>query len=199
MKTKQNGLTLIEMMIAMVIGLLIVGSVITMFITNVRSFRDTVAMTRLNQELRGVMTFISDEVKRAGYSADPDIAAPTFMDDLAVSAGCIRYAYDENENGVRDGNERYGFRLNSNAIEWNRNITSADCSTASTTWEDITETNIANITAFTITPNPLVAITAGTVSVYQITVTLTGETNLSDGSTASRTISEVIRVRNDEA
>lgn len=198
MKTKQNGLTLIEMLISMVIGLLIVGAVITMFISNVRSFRDTVAMTRLNQELRGVMTFVSDEVKRVGYSADPDIAAPTFMDDLAVSAGCIRYAYDENENGALDGDERFGFQLNANAIRWTNDVTTVDCS-GGNAWQDITDTNIANITAFSITPNPLVAITAGTVSVYQITVTLTGEAELSDGSTASRTISEVIRVRNDEA
>lgn len=193
---KNKGLTLIEMMIALVIGLLVVGTVITIFITNVRSFRDNVAMSKLNQELRGVMTFISDEVKRTGYSSDPDESA--FMDDLAVSAGCIRYSYDEDADGVRDTNERFGFQLNANAIEWANNNTAADCS-AATTWEDITDTAIANITAFTLTPTPLVAIPAGGVEIYQMTVTITGQTTLSNNDIASRTITEVIRVRNDES
>jgi len=193
---KNKGLTLIEMMIALVIGLLVVGTVITIFITNVRSFRDNVAMSKLNQELRGVMTFISDEVKRTGYSSDPDESA--FMDDLAVSVGCIRYSYDEDADGVRGADERFGFQLNANAIEWANNNTAADCSSA-TTWEDITDTDIANITAFTLTPSPLVAIPAGGVDIYQITVTITGQTTLSSNDIASRTITEVIRVRNDES
>jgi type IV pilus assembly protein PilW len=194
MRNNNKGLTLIEMMIAMVIGLLVVGTVITIFITNVRSFRDNVAMSKLNQELRGVMTFISDEVKRTGYSFDPEESA--FMDDLAVSADCIRYAYDEDADGVRDADERFGFQLNANAIEWANNNTAADCSTG--TWEDITDTAIANITAFTVTPNPLTPVLAGSVEIYQLTVTISGQTTLSNNDVASRTITEVIRVRNDE-
>lgn len=192
--TKQRGLTLIEMMIALVIGALVVGTVITIFVSNVRSFRDNVAMSKLNQELRGVMTFISDEVKRAGYSADPDVG--DFMDELDLSAGCIRYSYDEDADGVKDADESFGFQLVDSAIEWSNN-TGADCSGG--TWEDITDTTIASITAFNLSPVPLTAIQAGAVEIYQITVTITGETTISSGDAASRSITEVIRVRNDES
>jgi type IV pilus assembly protein PilW len=192
----QKGLTLIEMMIAIVIGALVVGTVITIFISNVRSFRDNVAMSKLNQELRGVMTFISDEVKRAGYSADPDENA--FMAETNVVAGCIRYSYDEDADGIKDGNESFGFRLNANAIEWANNNTAADCSSA-TTWEDITDTTIASITGFDISPTPLTAIPAGGVDIYQVTLTITAQTTISGNDTATRSITEVIRVRNDES
>lgn len=182
------------MMIALVIGAIVVGSIITIFVSNVRSFRDNVAMTKLNQELRGVMTFISDELKRAGYSADSEVSA--FMDDLSLSANCIRYSYDEDQDGTQDANENFGFQLNSNAIEWSNN-TGATCSGG--TWEDITDTNIAAITNFSLSPIPLVAIQAGkTVDVYQVTISITGQTSLSGNDIASRTITEVIRIRNDQ-
>lgn len=198
MKKNQQGLTLIEMMIAMVIGLLVVGVVITMFVTNVRSNRDNVSMIRLNQELRGAMTFISNELKRSGYSADPTNNA--FIDELAIVGGnCLRYAYDEDEDGTLDTGgdpEHFGFRLNANALEWSRDNSSGACGGS---WDDITDINIASITAFTITPSPIVAIPAGSVGIYTITVTLTGTTQLSGGTVASRTISEEIRIRNDDA
>ena len=197
MKKNQKGLTLIEMMIAMVIGLLIVGTVITMFITNVRSNRDNVSMTRLNQELRGVMTFISDELKRSGYSADPD--NDDFLDELAVIGGsCLRYSYDEDGDGILNTTgseqEHFAFRFNTDAIEWSRDNSAGACN--STNWQGITEPDIANITAFTVTSSPILA---GTVTINQLTVTITATTGLSGNTTASRTISEVIRLRNEEA
>jgi hypothetical protein len=118
------------------------------------------------------------------------------MDEMAVSAGCIRYSYDEDADGVKGADESFGFRLNANAIEWANNNTAADC-TSATSWEDITDTTIANITAFDLSPAPLVAILSGATEIYQITVTITGQTTISGNDIATRTISEVIRVRND--
>ncbi len=198
MNKSQQGLTLIEMMIAMVIGLLIVGTVITIFITNVRSNRDNVAMIRLNQELRGVMTFVSDELKRGGYSNDSEEDA--FIDEFAVIGGsCVRYSYDENSDGVLNttgtDKEHFGFRLNANVIEWSRDNSAGACD--STSWQGITEDDIADITDFTITSSDIPTID-GTVNIKQLTISITGETSLSGGTTASRTISEVIRLRNED-
>lgn len=202
MKKNQTGLTLIEMLIAMVIGLLIVGTVITFFITNVRSNSDSVAMIRLNQELRGVMTFVSDELKRSGYN---DGQFDTYMAKLDINdAGndgisddnCITYAYQEpgvSSVSTVPATSVFGFRLDSvdDQIKWG---VSADlnCNFGSS----ITEINIAEITEFEI---KLTETDVGTVTVNQVEVTITGETQLSGGATASRTISEIIRIRNDDA
>jgi prepilin peptidase dependent protein B len=193
MSKRQQGLTLIEMMIAMLIGIIISGAVITIFISNIKAATDTMKMTRLNQELRGVMTLISDEIKRAGYSADATISA--FNNDFSyVSASnCLRYSYDEDGNGAQDNDERFGFQLNASAMRWSNNVTTTNCSNGD--WENITDTAIATITAFTVAS---AAIPAGTVNINQVEVRLTGQVDLTPND-ATRTITEIVRVRNEDA
>jgi type IV pilus assembly protein PilW len=192
---KQKGLTLIELMIAMVIGLLVVGVTITLFVTNVRSATENARMTRLNQELRMTMGFISDELKRAGYSADP--ANSDFISEFRAVTNCIRYAYDENGNGIREVTERFGFELDTSTIRWGRSVTTNDCSDGN--WESITNANTSTITAFTVTtPEADTAITTPSgLDILQFDVVITGQIDLNSG-TASRTISETIRVRNED-
>jgi len=217
-KHKQAGLTLIEMMIAMVLGLFVIAVIITVFSTNVRSSTESIKMIRLNQELRGVMTMMVDELKRAGYSADPsnsDFMSDFDINDFDTSDDCARYSYDDDGDKIQDANEKFGFRLNGNIVEWSRNVTSADCSApASSTWDDLTDPALASITTlyFDITDSintggiptsPLNALTTTTgLSVYDVTITLTGTTDLPpngpDANDPRRTITETIRVRNED-
>jgi type IV pilus assembly protein PilW len=200
---KQKGLTLIELMIAMVIGLLIVGTVITIFITNVRSNRDNVAMIKLNQELRGAMTFISDELKRSGYNdglyeaylAELEINDADTPPDYISDDDCIRYAYQApsvSAASVVPPTSIYGFRFDTGAkeIKWGANATDA-CNFG----ESITDKNLVEITNFDIKLLPVEFSSAG--DVMQVEVTIEGNIELSGNITATRNISEIIRVRND--
>jgi len=215
---KQAGLTLIEMMIAMVLGLFVTAVIITVFSTNVRSNTANIKMIRLNQELRGVMTMMVDELKRAGYSADPSNS--DFMDDFNVSTTCLRYSYDENSDAIQDADERFGFKLEGNTVKWttsggdpNTPPTAPDCGTG--IWTDITDPNLAFIT--TLDPNDSYFDISGSansegavsdaafsttdgVSVYEVTITLTGTTDLphsSDANDPRRTLIETVRIRNE--
>jgi len=193
-KHKQAGLTLIEMMIAMVLGLFVTAVIITVFSTNVRSSNENIRMIRLNQELRGAMTFMVDELKRAGYSQDSDISA--FMDSLnRVNASCILYSYDENENGIQDlSSERFGFRLDpdTNEIKWVASASNA-C-TFGTGSDVITESNIASIVTLDFTSN---TINIGGTNVHEIQIKLVGETTLPhDNDPITRKIIETVRIRN---
>jgi len=225
---KQTGLTLIEMMIAMVLGLFVTAVIITVFSTNVRSSTENIKMIRLNQELRGVMTFMSDELKRAGYSGSATV--DDFMDDFnapdpaTAPRSCIRYAYDEDADADAvaaaggtnpESSERFGFKLEANTVKWtnsggNPNIppTAPDCSNG--TWGSLTDPNIAFITTldFNITDsvNTLgdtgsdTFTATGGVNIYEVTITLTGTTDLphsSDANDPRRTIVETIRIRNE--
>jgi len=208
---KQTGLTLIEMMIAMVLGLFVTAVIITVFSTNVRSSTENIKMIRLNQELRGVMTMMVDELKRAGYSKEPTVTA--FMDELNFTTTCARYAYDEDDSATTgdtapDADERFGFRLNDDTIEWSKNATGAGCTGGD--WTEVTDPNLANITtlAFDITGSVNTLGTTGSdtfstttgVSIYEVSVTLTGTIDLphsSDANDPRRTITEIIRVRNE--
>lgn len=196
---KQDGLTLIEMMIAMLLGLLVTGSIIAIFVSNVKSSSENIKMIHLNQELRTVMGFMSDELKRSGYSADPAVT-PSFMDDFDTStANCVLYAYDVDGNGLQATGERFGFKLSSingkGVIQWGQNRTAKTCTSG--TWTALTQTGTADITAFTLVPTS-VSTANPTINVQKLKITITGETVLNPG-TASRTIEETIRVRNEDA
>ncbi|WP_020161616.1 prepilin-type N-terminal cleavage/methylation domain-containing protein [Cycloclasticus pugetii] len=227
---RQTGLTLIEMMIAMVLGLFVTAVIITVFSTNVRSSTENIKMIRLNQELRGVMTFMVDELKRAGYSERTTIS--DFMDKLnapdpaTLPRSCIRYAYDEDADagavadtgGINpESREHFGFTLHENTVKWISSggaigaLGSPTCDTA-LPWEDLTDPNIAFITtldfdisgsANTNDVSSLTALTTTTgVSVYDVTITLTGTVDLPpigpDANDPRRTITETIRLRNDD-
>jgi len=218
---KQSGLTLIELMIAMVLGLFVSAVTISIFSTTVRSNVENMKMIRLNQELRGAMTMMVNELKRHGYSSINTNA--DFMNDFNFSSTCVRYSYDEIKrdpsgseiDGVRDADERFGFKLKDNAIEWTRNggdiggtLGSPSCNAG--TWTPITDPNLAKITtlAFNVDNSVNTEGTTGSaavdsgigVSIYEVTITLTGTTDLassSDANDPSRTIAETIRIRNE--
>jgi prepilin-type N-terminal cleavage/methylation domain-containing protein len=209
---KHKGLTLIEMMVALVLGLFVTAVIITVFSTNVRSNTENLKMIRLNQELRGVMNLMSDEFKRSGYSGYIDgVTTSAFMNQLdRVSSDCVLYAFDTNSDGDLDVNERRGFRLNSNQIDWKTSGTGTDCSSTNNDWEAITSSEIASITTlefdFTGSVNSdgttgLTALSASSgLSVYEVEITLTGSTDLPHSSAANdprRTVIETIRIRND--
>jgi len=216
---KQAGLTLIEMMIAMVLGLFVTAVIITVFSTNVRSSTENIKMIRLNQELRGVMTMMVDELKRSGYSGAPTVSA--FNDDFNISSTCVRYAYDADSDAAEgdtdpENNERFGFKLDGNIVKWTTSggdpgstLGSPECGNG--TWDSLSDTNIAFITTldFDISGSAnsngdsgLTALTTTTgVSVYDVTITLTGTTDLphsSDANDPRRTITETIRIRNED-
>jgi prepilin-type N-terminal cleavage/methylation domain-containing protein len=193
-KKNQAGLTLIEMMIALVLGLFVTAAIITVFSTNVRSSTENLKMIRLNQELRGTMALMVDELKRAGYSQDSDVS--DFIDGLnRVNSTCILYSYDENENGTQESsNERFGFRLDpiENEIIW---VASASSACSFGTGSDvITESNIASIVTLDFTANE---INIGGTNVHEIQITLVGETTLPHSDDPiKREIIETVRIRN---
>lgn len=122
----QAGVSLVELMIGSAIGLIVIGGVVAMYATTVKSGGDSLKAARLDQELRAVMEIMNRDIRRAGYlgvdpedtdiatAGDPEaayIAALTgnpFMqagNDITVSAAtgetansCITYSYDLNGN-----------------------------------------------------------------------------------------------------
>lgn len=110
---RQKGLSLIELMVGMVVGLLILAAAGTSYIVSSRSGRDTIISTRLNMELRTAMGIMADEIRRAGATGDISTAginnpftiqtAGTRTDLQVNSAGnCIEFTYDANGNNSAD-------------------------------------------------------------------------------------------------
>lgn len=99
------GFSLVELMIAIVAGIIVTGAAITFTVTSIKANSDYVSSTRLLQELRNVNDYVGAELKRAGYdeSAMDYVANPTstavsvfapISVDATVGQNCIKYAYD---------------------------------------------------------------------------------------------------------
>ncbi|CAA9892960.1 conserved hypothetical protein [Candidatus Methylobacter favarea] len=202
MKYKQRGFTLIELLISMVIGLIVLAAVLGMFVTMIKSDNDNLKSIRLNQELRSAMSLITRDLRRSGYNGAAAAAVMAgnnpFQDmkfDILTppinNATCVTYTYDADNDGVDDGNsERFGFRLNGGAIESRE---SGENCAGATNWDNITDENLVQINAFIVKDSPT---TSAGITTHQITITLRGQ--LVRDNSVTRTISEIVEIRNDE-
>ncbi|MES2858757.1 MAG: prepilin-type N-terminal cleavage/methylation domain-containing protein [Pseudomonadota bacterium] len=101
------GFSLVELMVAMVLGLIVIGSVIALVLSMIRANNQTIAATRLTQELRAVAALMSSDLRRAGGVIDPLTVATAaggnpsnpFAAIDTTTAGCIRYSYADAEGG----------------------------------------------------------------------------------------------------
>lgn len=95
---KAAGFTLIELMIAMVLGLIVIGAVLALSLSMIRANSGTIASTRLTQELRATAAAISSELQRAGSTENPfNVTAALALGTVTLADGntCVRYSYSQ--------------------------------------------------------------------------------------------------------
>lgn len=112
---KQHGLTLIELMISITLSLIVLAGVVSVFVTTITGSREMLDQVRLNQEMNAMMSFISNDIRRAGYWGDEVMDADYTVGNrnpftegvnlLSVSGAgdsCILYSYNLDNDGVDD-------------------------------------------------------------------------------------------------
>lgn len=197
------GFSLVELMISVTLGLIVMGGVIGIFASTVKSHSDTLKMTRLHQELRAAMDIMSRDIRRAGYRGDAqngDENPFTTSFNLSVIgtglSNCIAYAYDANRNGGAVQNrDRFGFRLDSEdsvGIIRGRNggAGALDCTFASV--QPITDEKTVDITRLNFKLDSAIV---GTRTIRSVVITLNGR--LINDTTVKRTLRETVRIQND--
>lgn len=168
MKAREEGYTLIELMIGLIVGLIVLSGVIYIFLATLSSSRDVLNSTRLNQELSVLNDVIAGEIRRSGYwyvsastasGADSPYADLTDEIDLAVvsdagpSVNCVLFSYDRDEDQTVETDERSGFRRvldgGIGVVRIKRSGSSmTDCTEGN--WEAITDPAFLDVTDFTI-------------------------------------------------
>jgi prepilin-type N-terminal cleavage/methylation domain-containing protein len=139
----QRGISLIELMIAMVLGLLVSAIVIGMYGATIASTKQAVTTIRLNQELRIAMDTIVRDIRRAGYSTEAAVVdnpyaglislvasgstgplgvfqdKTTALADTDTQGSCLLLGYESTFSAASGGERILGFRNNStkNSIE----------------------------------------------------------------------------------
>lgn len=167
---KQTGFTLIEIMIALVLGLIVLSATIGVYITTVRGSTDTINSARLNHDLESAMSLMVNDIRRAGYWGGARTGADSSKNPFTIgaadiqnpTAGCVLYTYDADDSGANtpldqtddvDANEYYGFKLQGSTVSMRTTgTTTANC--ADGNWETMTIDSggqSLNITALTFT------------------------------------------------
>lgn len=95
---RQAGFSLVEMMVALVAGMIVVAAVIAFMMSSFSSNADYVRSTRLTQELRNTLDLAVRDLQRAGYDDDALLylgnPSRSPFAPILVSGNCIIYAYD---------------------------------------------------------------------------------------------------------
>lgn len=151
---RQRGFSLVELMVSVLLGLVVVGAAVAVYLSMVFSSTGTVRSARLNYDMGSLMLFMTNDLRRAGYwggvvaganpllnpftSEDEDVQIITNWDGLGLGNDCIVYSYDSDDDGLLQDGERFGFRLNNDGslgIRLDGTVLD-DCNNG--TWEIIT-------------------------------------------------------------
>lgn len=198
-----RGFSLVELMVAMVLGLIVSAAVLALVVAIIHSNRQTLQGTRLNQELRATLALVANDLRRARSVDDPlSVAmAPGGNPYMAVStatAGCIVYAYDAGDDAPVDGPWRV-VRLDAGRVVLEATATRPPgCASAGTPvvlgspQVEITDLRFSPATTATVPPTA-----TDETLVRTIQVTVTGKLVDDDPTldAISRTLSQTVYVR----
>lgn len=147
------GFSLVELMIAITIGLIIIGAVTLFTVRTMQAYSDHILSTRLTQELRTGMNLVVRELRRSGHDSTSvtrvlTTSSASGFDAVGVAANCITYEYDRQVGGAGpDDTEIRGIRLNDGVLQLNAVGDDVDCA-EDDGWEDITDPEVVQVTKF---------------------------------------------------
>lgn len=113
---RQRGLSLVELLVGVALGLFIVAGAVTLAVSHLRDARRQVLESKVNQELRAAADLIARDIRRAGYwhNATKGVwqgAGSTAMTSnyspVTASSDSLVFSYARDDNDALDGNEQF--------------------------------------------------------------------------------------------
>ncbi len=167
---KQKGFTLIEIMLSLLLGIIVIGGALSIYILTIKGSSDTVKSARLNYDRDFAMQFMINDIRRAGYwggavagsvaTDNPFINTTAtniqLLDPIVILGTtfyrCILYTYDADADAAVNNGEFFGFKLDSNTIKSSSADTVdavANCGATDSRWMDILDSDQIEITSLT--------------------------------------------------
>lgn len=201
---KQKGLTLIELLISMALGMVAISGLVSFVGYGLGVNATVINKSELTEETETILDFIASEVMRAGYSGntiatvqDPTANPSLFSNSIVVSRHpaealntCILFSYDFDSDGVVDSvgvNEQFGFRLRSGAVQIRQ--LGAQCN-ADTDWSTISNFQTTDINALSFILSPVLV---NGVTRTQVDVNIQSQSKTSTRFTTNLTRNFIVR------
>jgi prepilin peptidase dependent protein B len=167
----QCGVTLVELMIASVIGLVALAALLTAYSATAVHSANYLRKAHLHQQLHSLLHAMVRDIRRAGYwSFDPDLGSAaenpfqSGVNRLRVQAypgeaagSCILFAYDLDKDGMvgvgrcngntcaaqtdSDNVEQFGFRLHNGLVQTRYGGDTLGCDSGH--WQAVTDPGVA--------------------------------------------------------
>ncbi len=220
---RQRGLSIIEFMVGIAVGLFVVGGAAKLLVDNLTNNRKLLVETRVNQDLRSAADLIARDLRRAGYwrNATNVVSGATVTNPYAgvvntttdLTTGELTYTYDRDGNSFPDNGDRSGFKVDGGMLQMQNGANGWQPVTDASSMEIVSPATLAVTTKTvelsascpcltTLTCTPALFLPGGShyatrplVTVREYDLTLTGRAP--SDTNVRRTIRETVRLRND--
>lgn len=152
----QRGMSLVELMVGIAVGLFVVAAAATLVANQLGDNRKLLLETQLQQDLRASMDIITRQLRRANASTAANVEAGIATsalaggirnayvseDHSAVNPAAFQFYFDASQDGP------YGFQLVDGVIQTSlRRVIGVGAS-----WQELTDPNTVVVEEFTVTP-----------------------------------------------
>jgi prepilin peptidase dependent protein B len=161
---RQRGLSIVELMVGIAVGLFIVAGTAKLFVDYLGSNRSLLLATRVNQDLRAAADLVVRDLRRAGYwenatkgiSTNPTVAPVTNpYAAVAYASGTLTYSYSKDNDDLLDtATEAFGVRRGVDSVSGKGVLQMQTASLG--VWQTITDPgtlDIPSTNGLTITPS----------------------------------------------
>lgn len=150
----RGGFTLVELMIAMALGLIVLGAMYGVFNIQNKHFSNQEQIVEMQQNAGMAIDIISREIRMAGYNPQRTTGSFTFLlaasENRATNQNNVAFTYDEDSDGTEDSNdsEQVAFRVEGGVLK--------RFSTGSVHWQPLVENIDALNFTYTLNDNTVV-------------------------------------------
>lgn len=152
----QRGLSLVEMMVGVAVGLIVVAGASLLMSTQLAENRRLLVETQIQQDMRAAMDIITRELRRIGAQREPVALTSLWVPGSGaaqknvlaesptaavsgVAVDNLGFSYEPTVGAAGP----FGFRLVNGVVQSRMGASG---------WQELSDANVLNVTAFTITP-----------------------------------------------
>ncbi|GLS92221.1 hypothetical protein GCM10007916_32910 [Psychromonas marina] len=194
-----GGFSLIELLIALLLGALLLVMVIGLYVTGVSTGATSLQYSRLRTDLQSIMAMLETDIRRAGYSGGAESylvgANNNKTIDINDNKNCIVYYYNHNHSETVESSNKMAFSLNKGVIKFKSGVESVANNVCSQVngWTDISDVSFVTISDLTFSET---VISSATATVRSVKIKLAGE--LVSNSHYNHVITTRVQIRNIE-
>jgi len=197
MLVMHRGFSLVELLIALLLGSLLLAMLISLYVTTVANGAKSLQYSRLRTDLQSIISLMETNIRRAGYGGSEFMVgsgAGKTVDIEPVNKDCIVYYYNHDKATTISNANKMGFRLNKEKkeIQFGTGVDplAVNCY-QSGHWTGLSDRRFIKITALAFTESEVPGTTA---TMRSVKVEITGE--LTSDSAVQHSATTTVQVRN---